>query len=389
MMKPRIARWAAGLVFGLTLSVLAGAAEAAVSFRDLSFEAAGAAAKADGKVVVIDFYTTWCEPCKRLDKETWTHAEVGKLLNDKAVALKLDAEKGGKDVAQRYAINAYPTTLVLKPDGTELDRIVGFREPPVMMREFQFALEGKNALKRAREAVEAAAHAVPDDEVRARQQLARELVQSGKNEEALREYLWLYQDGMKNSRSFTGVRVSFLTSDMGRLAKTYPPALEAVRALRDDAEKRLRGDISDRDAPTEYAALSEALGESEATLKMFREIPADDPRRPLLGSRVFLSLVQRKAYKEAMTAKTYEEMLQRLERAVPGESKLPASALATLRRSWASIALPDVEALAGVGDLEHARELLGRALALDSSPEIKKQAERALERAGHPELLKP
>ena len=116
--------------FVLVLVAPSRAAEkSAVPFRELSFDAARAAAKAEDKLVFIDFYTTWCEPCKRLDKDTWTDAVVGKLVGDKAVALKLDAEKEGRAVAQRFKVEAYPTLLLLKADGTEVDRIIGYRDP--------------------------------------------------------------------------------------------------------------------------------------------------------------------------------------------------------------------------------------------------------------------
>jgi thiol:disulfide interchange protein len=62
-------------------------------FQDLTFEAALAAAKRDNKVVMIDFFTTWCVPCKKLDKTTWKDADVQKWLGEKTVALKMDAEK--------------------------------------------------------------------------------------------------------------------------------------------------------------------------------------------------------------------------------------------------------------------------------------------------------
>src|SRR5205814_139146 len=83
--------------------------------------AACAAAKAEGKLVFIDFYTTWCEPCKRLDQLTWTDAGVGQLVGDQAVPLKLDAEKE-RDLSARYKINLYPTLLVVRPDGKEVAR---------------------------------------------------------------------------------------------------------------------------------------------------------------------------------------------------------------------------------------------------------------------------
>jgi thiol:disulfide interchange protein len=62
-------------------------------FVDLKVEAACKQAAKENKLVLIDFYTTWCSPCKLLDKTTWTDQEVIKQVSDKAVALRIDAEK--------------------------------------------------------------------------------------------------------------------------------------------------------------------------------------------------------------------------------------------------------------------------------------------------------
>ena len=128
-----------------------------------------------------------------LDAHTWTDAAVGKLVGDKAVALRIDAEKQ-PELARRYQIDAYPTLLLLKADGTEIDRFVGFREPATFLAEFTSALAGKTALVRARAAVANAS--TSPDKVKARYQLGQELARSGQSAEALTELLWCYDEGM-------------------------------------------------------------------------------------------------------------------------------------------------------------------------------------------------
>src|SRR4051812_32086423 len=44
----------------------------------------------------------------------------------------------------------------------------------------------------------------------ARYESAQKLAREGKQAEALQEYLWLFDEGMKQSPSFAGTRVSFL-----------------------------------------------------------------------------------------------------------------------------------------------------------------------------------
>jgi len=77
-----------------------------------------------------------------LDKTTWTDAKVATLLAEKAVALKIDAEKEST-LAEKYDVKAYPTVLILKADGTIVDRLVGYRPPETFISDFNAALAGK------------------------------------------------------------------------------------------------------------------------------------------------------------------------------------------------------------------------------------------------------
>jgi len=162
------------LLIVLVVAVLAprfmAAEEAAASFHPLAFDAACKQAGTEGKVVFIDFYTTWCGPCKMLDQTTWKDPSVVALLAQRTVAIKLDAEKV-VDLAKRYRIEAYPTLLVLKPDGTEIDRLVGYRPAATFVREFTGLLSGKTALIQAEEAAKTAV--TEEEKVNARYQLGR------------------------------------------------------------------------------------------------------------------------------------------------------------------------------------------------------------------------
>ena len=64
-----------------------------VNFRPLSYTEAIELAAKENKMVFIDFYTTWCGPCKRMSKEVFPQQEVGEYFNRTFISLKLDAEK--------------------------------------------------------------------------------------------------------------------------------------------------------------------------------------------------------------------------------------------------------------------------------------------------------
>jgi thioredoxin 1 len=66
--------------------------------------------------VLVDFYATWCGPCKNLAPV------VEKLASEGYRVCKVDIE-GRPDLASRFGVTALPTLVVLK-DGQETGRFV-------------------------------------------------------------------------------------------------------------------------------------------------------------------------------------------------------------------------------------------------------------------------
>ena len=53
-----------------------------IKFEESSFASILAKAKAEKKLVFMDAYASWCGPCKMMDKQVFTQAEVGSTFND-------------------------------------------------------------------------------------------------------------------------------------------------------------------------------------------------------------------------------------------------------------------------------------------------------------------
>lgn len=64
------------------------------NFRDLSFDEGLAAARAEGKLLFVDCYTTWCGPCKNMTNNVFPQKAAGDYFNPRFVCIKVDMEKG-------------------------------------------------------------------------------------------------------------------------------------------------------------------------------------------------------------------------------------------------------------------------------------------------------
>ncbi|MCH5274019.1 MAG: thioredoxin [Lachnospiraceae bacterium] len=70
--------------------------------------------------ILVDFFATWCGPCKMVAPVVEQSAEEYK---GKAAVYKLDVDEA-QTVAQEYKIMSIPTLIFFK-DGKESERIVG------------------------------------------------------------------------------------------------------------------------------------------------------------------------------------------------------------------------------------------------------------------------
>ncbi|MCB0667791.1 MAG: thioredoxin family protein [Saprospiraceae bacterium] len=102
--------------------------ELAINFIDNDFDKALTKAKDQEKIIFIDAYTTWCGPCKMMDREVFTDSAIGDFYNENFVNLKLDMEKGkGEEVAKRYGVRSYPTFLFINSAGALIHQGLGYQ----------------------------------------------------------------------------------------------------------------------------------------------------------------------------------------------------------------------------------------------------------------------
>ena len=269
-----------------------------VHFHDLSVDEALERAAVEEKVVFVDFFTTWCVPCKEMDKTTFKDSDVAAWLAEHTVALKIDAEANDTNaaLAQRYGVRSFPNYVFITPDGDVMDRITGKRLPEQFIKDSESVLRGENAIARARRAL---SEGNPDNPM-LRSKLADAYVEMGQYEDALREYLWCFDEGEEHSPAYVGVRLSFLLGSIKRLGGKYPPARAALIKRRQQAEQRIVDGSAEYDDIAVYTAINRTFGDQDASVDLYDHVKGEGSLAPLvleaLADQVFELLVHAQRY---------------------------------------------------------------------------------------------
>ena len=98
-----------------------------------------AKAKAEDKHVFINFTTSWCGYCKKMNKSTFKDPEVVKYMDSNFVTVMVDGDSrheldiDGFKITERqlsrqeYQVGSYPTYYFVKPDGEKLGALRGYQ----------------------------------------------------------------------------------------------------------------------------------------------------------------------------------------------------------------------------------------------------------------------
>ena len=99
--------------------------EKVLTLTDVNFQQ-----QTKNKVVLVDFWATWCAPCRMM----------APVLNDVATELKGNSHVGKVDIqqyeslAQKFKVRSIPTLILFK-NGTEINRFVGIKSKEFLLKE--------------------------------------------------------------------------------------------------------------------------------------------------------------------------------------------------------------------------------------------------------------
>lgn len=134
-------------------------------------------------------------------------------------------------------------------------------------------------------------------DIRNRYQRAQEAAREGRHEEALREYLWFHEHALEIEPSLYGVRLSFALAAWLDLGHAYPPALDALKRVRDEKTRRLLASEGGRELFHDVEAINEHLDDDEATYELFQKLQTVDPElASTCASLAMRAIVQARDY---------------------------------------------------------------------------------------------
>ncbi len=99
----------------------------APAWREASVASFEEAAHED-RIVVLSIQADWCHWCHVMNATTYADADVLALLRDHFVVVRAEAD-ARPDLAERYTNYGWPATIFFAPDGREILRLRGHRNP--------------------------------------------------------------------------------------------------------------------------------------------------------------------------------------------------------------------------------------------------------------------
>jgi thioredoxin 1 len=108
-----------------------------IQFFNGTFTEARKAAKEQNKHIFLDAYASWCGPCKTMDREVFSNADVGAVFNANFISLHIYMEKGdGPALAKKLpSLDGYPSLLFFDSEGHLNKTILGSRNVDLFLEE--------------------------------------------------------------------------------------------------------------------------------------------------------------------------------------------------------------------------------------------------------------
>ena len=189
-------------------------------FIDLTYEAAAKRAKEENKILLLDAMTSWCAPCKQMDKTTWIDADFVQWLEANTIPIQLDMDEH-EALKEKPGINAFPTIIAF--NGEQEDRVLGLRDADFMQTWLSAFQKGQTRAQLLLKKFDDVHAGTVNASIEERVELANELTDSNLYEQALEASTWLWENAA-DQRLRSGPVVASVCYMLGRMMPNYAPA---------------------------------------------------------------------------------------------------------------------------------------------------------------------
>jgi uncharacterized protein YyaL (SSP411 family) len=103
-----------------------------------------ARARAEHRFILLHGAAVWCHWCHVMEAITYRDPEVGRLLRDRFIAIRVDIDSR-PDIAERYGDWGWPATILFSPDAQEVGKFRGYLPPAELLEALQSVSTSKVA----------------------------------------------------------------------------------------------------------------------------------------------------------------------------------------------------------------------------------------------------
>ena len=209
-----------------------------------------------------------------------------------------------------------------------------------------------------------------------------QLIAEGEFPEALEECLDCYARSRRERPGSPDGQL--LMNRLAKLGRRYPPAVAALRELRDTGMRDLTANPTSGGFTLEVAMLNQRLGDDERTVALLDSIPKGGPQHQMVAMTLYPILVEKGRYADALIGKPFGQMIGRVDAATDRAQFLHDQQLADFKKHFVQEIAQDIEVLIGAGRDGDAQVLAERFFQFDSSEETRQLLMKRIRRIDSP-----